>query len=353
MPARLPGEARPNLHPFAQETSVTAQTSPWLEARKLGLTGTDAAAVLGISPWRTPLQVWAEKTGRTEPDNIGALEHVHWGNLLEPVVTAETLRRTGRQGLEPERWDPIMPAGHVEFLEHHGTTKAMLISDSHPRLRSTPDFLMESWQPLPWLDGVEILQGAGVGEIKTTSAYNLRAWADGAPLYYQVQLAMNLVTSGLEWGTFGCLVGGQVLRIFDMPVSQRMAALLVERMEGFWDRHVKADTPPAATASVKDRALLERLHPNDDGCTTELPATYWATLDAELVRIMGRQRELRTELKELETSRAAIENSLRQAIGRSTFGAVEGVATYELRTVQAEAYTVPAKTFRKLKRIPR
>ena len=42
--------------------SKNATREEWLKARKLGLGGSDMAAVLGLSPWRSPIDVWLDKT---------------------------------------------------------------------------------------------------------------------------------------------------------------------------------------------------------------------------------------------------------------------------------------------------
>ena len=45
----------------------TASREEWLALRRGYIGGSDAAAVVGLSPYVTPYQVWAEKTGKVEP----------------------------------------------------------------------------------------------------------------------------------------------------------------------------------------------------------------------------------------------------------------------------------------------
>ena len=42
----------------------------WLKARQKGIGGSDAAAVLGLSPWKSNVRLWEEKTGLREPEDI-------------------------------------------------------------------------------------------------------------------------------------------------------------------------------------------------------------------------------------------------------------------------------------------
>ena len=39
----------------------------WLAARKAGIGGSDAAAIIGLNPFSSPLTVWADKTSTDEP----------------------------------------------------------------------------------------------------------------------------------------------------------------------------------------------------------------------------------------------------------------------------------------------
>ena len=59
--------------------------SEWLELRSHGIGGSDVAAIMGLSPWRTPYQVWADKVLGIRED-ISGKPAVEWGTILEPVV---------------------------------------------------------------------------------------------------------------------------------------------------------------------------------------------------------------------------------------------------------------------------
>ena len=63
--------------------------------RKLGLGSSDAAVAVGLSPYKCPLSLWLEKTGRKEPEDISHKEAVLWGIELEPVLAQVYAKRTG------------------------------------------------------------------------------------------------------------------------------------------------------------------------------------------------------------------------------------------------------------------
>ena len=65
----------------------------WLEYRKLGIGGSDASVVCGISRYKSPVELWMDKTGQLPAQETG--ESAYWGTQLEPIVRAEFSKRTG------------------------------------------------------------------------------------------------------------------------------------------------------------------------------------------------------------------------------------------------------------------
>ena len=67
----------------------------WLEARRGGLGGSDSAAIVGVDPYRSALQVYAEKTDLIEPQEDNNI--LWWGRKLQPIVAQAYRRETGRK----------------------------------------------------------------------------------------------------------------------------------------------------------------------------------------------------------------------------------------------------------------
>lgn len=71
----------------------------WLEVRKHGIGSSDAAAAVGLNPYKSQLTLWMEKTGRDaelpKPDPEDTTAPVYWGTLLEPIVAASYTKQTG------------------------------------------------------------------------------------------------------------------------------------------------------------------------------------------------------------------------------------------------------------------
>ena len=78
----------------------------WLQARKAGIGGSDIAALLGLSKYKTPLQLWMDKTGRADENfDADSLERMHWGTVLEDVVARHY---ADQRGVKVQRINQIL-----------------------------------------------------------------------------------------------------------------------------------------------------------------------------------------------------------------------------------------------------
>src|SRR5579862_4016105 len=139
----------------------------WLQIRKRGIGASDAAAIVGLSPWESPFSVWVDKTDRL--DDAPPSEAMEWGLLLEPVVRHYLTQKIGKT--------IVRPSGVLQHPEH-------------------------SWM-LASLDGIVLDDNSeeeGVAEIKTSSGWKARDWdADqGAlPEHVIVQVQHQLAVTNL------------------------------------------------------------------------------------------------------------------------------------------------------------
>ena len=71
----------------------------WLAVRKGGIGSSDAAAAVGLNPYKSQLELWLEKTGRDgslpKLDPHDEESPAYWGNILEPIVAAHYTKRSG------------------------------------------------------------------------------------------------------------------------------------------------------------------------------------------------------------------------------------------------------------------
>ena len=124
----------------------------WLEYRKLGIGGSDASVVCGISKYKSPVELWLDKTGQLPPQEAG--EAAYWGSQLESLVRAEFTKRTGIEVTKPD---------------------VILQSEEYP-------FMLAN------LDGVCDHPDLGpvIFEAKTASAFKTGEWEDTIPDEYQL-----------------------------------------------------------------------------------------------------------------------------------------------------------------------
>ena len=294
----------------------------WLEARKTGIGGSDAAAVLGLNPWKSPYALWCEKTGKVEPDDLTDNEAVEWGNLLEEPVARMYAIATSRKVFTPTETGFLLGAnGIMRHPEHHF-------------MIGTPDRLFNL------ADADEI----GVLEIKTTGAYHALDWADEPPTHYQIQLQHYLAITRLSLGSFAVLIGGQKFHWCDMPRNDRFIAHLIEREEQFWDC-VQRDVPPPVDASKSTAEALARLYATPDENAEPV------ILDFEFAEKAERRRELSRIIKEAEAEKLGIDNAIKAALGESAFGYLPDGSGFSWKKQHKESYVIAASDYRVLREI--
>lgn len=199
--------------------------SEWLAARRKGIGGSDAAAVLGLSPWKTPLQVYLEKrdeSGET-PDN----ESMLWGRVLEPVIRQQYAERTGRTVRVP---DGIITHGQYDWM-------------------------------LANLDGVT--DDRRVVEIKT--ARSGQDWGepgtDEIPGHYLLQVQHYMAVTGFLVADVAVLIGGSDFRLYEVEADGELQEMLIDGEREFWQRVIEGN-PPEPVSMADAQALFGRCGSN-------------------------------------------------------------------------------------------
>lgn len=126
-------------------------TEAWLAWRGNGLGSSDAAVIMGESPYKTPYRLWLEMTGRAQPETEKFAFAL--GHRAEPFIRALAEERLGEQyepSLAASRQYPFMQAS----LDGRNMTYTSLMEikvnpeDVHVLLPSKPEVLprMHFWQ---------------------------------------------------------------------------------------------------------------------------------------------------------------------------------------------------------------
>jgi putative phage-type endonuclease len=239
----------------------------WLAERRTGIGGSDIAAILGLSPWKTAVDIWLDKTGQKTDEIVGDPEAMRWGSLLEDVIAREYSERTERS---LQRVNRILRHPAHEWAI--GNIDRAVVADGS-RVRVSED-------------GGTLLGAQGLLEVKTASAFRSSDWGrdgddDAVPVHYQAQVMWYLGITGQPWCDVAALIGGQRMIVRRIERDGETIAAMLERAEEFWRKHVLTRTPPEP-ASAKD---VERLFPADNGeaveATDELLAAYNAAREAK------------------------------------------------------------------------
>jgi putative phage-type endonuclease len=254
----------------------------WLAGRRRGIGGSDAAAILGLSPWRTEMDVWLDKTGRTEvepeivdPDRKFLLE---LGQEMEKGIARLYTLKTGRE-LEP-------------IPEH-----ALLIHPKFPTLIGTPDRLV-------------LGESRGV-EIKTENSFQHKfgepGEPDAIPQHYEIQCRHYMAITDRDVWDVPVLKGAAKLDIHTIERDVELEGMMIDQLLAWWKRHVETDEPPAI-----DGSETWKLHLSKQFKANIRPIAPGDGVAAEWIR----KRELAKRQEDFwADAKSHAENELRAIIG--------------------------------------
>lgn len=284
----------------------------WLAERRTGIGGSDAAAVMGASPWKSTYALWAEKAGMVAVED-NETEAMEWGKRLEPVIAAKYIEATKRQV-------HLMGSAVPEIIRHPRRPYMLASIDGSVSRQETT--------------------APGILEIKTAGAHRAEEWETAAPLDYQVQLQHYLAVAGRSWGSFAVLIGGQKFRWYDVERNDTFIAALEERCAWFWGMVERHEAPPVDDSASTSRALAA-LYPTDSGETIDL--------GGESIDWCRDLTAIKAQIAGAESRKREVENKIKAALGAATFGVVPGVGKFSLKTQRKEAHEVKASEYRVLR----
>lgn len=272
----------------------------WLARRRTAIGASEAAGLFtdergnSLSPFTTPLKLWAEKTGQVQPDDLTG-DFVEIGTLIEPVTAEMYVRRTGRK---------VFHAGPFCVAEH-------------PRLA------MMTATPDRWVIEAPDMVGGGVLQCKNTNQFRSHDWDTGVPQHIEIQVQDEMAVTGREWASVAVIIGGSTFRSFDVYRNQDFIAELEEQCRAFWDL-VERRVAPAIDGSPQTLEIIKKLHPKDNGQTVRLPeeAVMWfAALEAA-----------KNDGKVAEVVETWAKCKLLKAIGDATYGELPDGRRLSLKT---------------------
>lgn len=270
----------------------TWRTNPQMRRTFIG--GSDAAATLGLDPYRSPVALWLEKTGRTEGFEGNAA--TEWGHRLEPVVA---------DWLADARPDLALLDPGERTWRH----------PDRPWMACTPDRIA--------IDRAR--HGFGVVQIKTTGWRSASEWEAGdAPDQHRVQLAHEMEVLGAAWGVLVCLVDGRYPHVVEQDPDPDVTEALVAAEARFW-ASLDGDSPPLV-GHLDEAGDLAAVWRPDPGAMVEL--------DGEAAAALAELHDIRAAAKVLEAAEKRLRAVIECAMGEATVGTVDGrkAVTWAART---------------------
>lgn len=279
----------------------------FLEARKGKIGSSDIAAICGLNPWCTPLQVFLEMTGKVAP--VEENEAMWLGKKLEPVVAEMFGKR------------------HPNFILEE--PRQMWVNGW---ACATPDRLVAEAQE----DGTRPINFDRILECKTSSFRMAQIWSAGLPDSVACQVQWQLGVTGKESAYVAALVGGREFVEYQVAFDPNVFEQLLELGNNFMEK-VKSDTPPEPVAEDSD-TVKKLFQPNPE---------LEIELEAEAIDKALELIELKKVCSVNDKRKKELETWLRLSMGNASIGISSNVKI-NLTTVHKAGHTVGPVTYSKL-----
>ncbi|HEY9411763.1 MAG TPA: YqaJ viral recombinase family protein [Jiangellaceae bacterium] len=226
-----------------------APREEWLAARRQGVTASEIAVILGISPFDSPFNLYYKKRGEIGEDFDN--DAMSLGRHLEPWIA--------------DRW----ATDHPEFVV---SETGLWQSEDRPWQMATPDRLAQHRDAgeNDWRERDALL------EIKSSGTYD--GWGedgtDEIPPYYRAQVLWQLDTLGLTEAHVTCLfLSSRSIRNYTIAYDEADIDLMRCEAHAFLELVEHGDGPPPIDHTPATARALKQLHPTfDPDAEAQVPA---------------------------------------------------------------------------------
>ncbi len=245
-------------------TDITREE--WLKYRRTGLGGSDAAVVCGLSPYKSKIELWADKTGRL-PDSADN-EAMRVGRDLEDYVAKRFCEATGKK---VRRRNAIFQHDKYDYITAN-------------------------------VDREIVGENAGL-ECKTTSAFAKSDFENGEiPLYYYCQCCHYMNVMGYDRMYLAVLVMGRAFYRFTIERDEAECSTLLSSEKAFWNEFIVPDIRPEPDGSDSAGRTLKAIFPDwKENAITIFEqndtAAELAAVQAEMKQLEGKEKKLKQQLQ--------------------------------------------------------
>lgn len=272
-------------------STIGTSRAEWLARRRLTVGGSDAAAIVGLSPYASAYSVWADKTGRL-PDKPDT-EAMRQGRDLEDYVAQRWADKTGKKVRR---------------------VNAMIYNSLYPYAHGD-------------IDRAVVGERAGL-ECKTTSSLDIRQFKGVEfPTIYYAQCVHYLAVTGWDRWYLGVLVLGRDFYTFVLERDQAEIDELMALEKTFWG-YVADDVPPPVDGMEATKAALQTIYSESRGEVCDLFGRE-SLLDEYII--------LKRQAKAINHRMREIENLIKEEMKECERGTC-GAYTVEWKTQQRQTF---------------
>jgi putative phage-type endonuclease len=268
--------------------------------RAMGIGGSEAACALGLDPYKQPIELYLEKRGELEREDLSDNERVLWGNLLETVIANEYSLRTNNKV--------------------HRVNSTI----RHPKY----DFMLAS------IDRRVVGEKRGLeckNVDKHVAAYGEwgEAGSEEVPETYALQCQQYMAVYDYPVWDLAALIGGNELRIYHLERDKELIELMIEQEHEFWQGIEKGELPlidPEGASIVK---TLKRIYPGTNGETIHLDETYlhWVTV----------QQEANNQIRQYTKIKDGASSHIKAVMGEASRAILPDGGGYERKLIKRKA----------------
>lgn len=274
----------------------------WLEARALGIGGSDAAVIMGMNPYKSPYQLWMEKTGQVEPPDLSDNQYVYWGTKNEANIADWFQEETGKK------------------VKRLGTLRS----------REYPFMLAN-------VDRTVVGENAGL-EIKTAGVSQYRKWKDDEiPDAYYCQCLHYMAVTGADYWYIAVLLGGNEAKWKRIERNEEDIQHLIMAETDFW-KLVETRTPPPVDGSDSCAAALSAQYKGGD-------PNYSIILPPDIDGVIASLEDDKAIMDALKKQITEKENRLKALLGNAEEGTTDHYRV--LWKTQAGRSSVPLAKIKK------
>lgn len=247
----------------------------WLLQRRNSIGGSDVSAILGFNKYRSAYQTWLDKTGQIEIEEDEPSEAAYWGIQKEPMIAKEFSKRTGIK---------VRVDNNMYFKKD----KPFLSANIDRAIVGEKSFL----------------------ECKTASEWLRNEWvAEEIPTAYMLQIQHYMNILDYEYCYIATLIGGNKFIWKKVERDQELIDLVEIRLTEFWEVNVLQNIAPPIDGSAATTEFIKQQYKEEGPEELMLQKDADDALDAMF--------EIEESIKQLKESKAAIENDLKNKLGKA------------------------------------